>query len=63
MCLNDAKKFENLTDKNINSATGESTSILTVIAEFTCPRNCSGKGSCAEGQSVLHVFTSYITVM
>ncbi|XP_063436540.1 von Willebrand factor D and EGF domain-containing protein-like [Mytilus trossulus] len=49
MCLNDAKKFENLTDKNINSATGESTSILTVIAEFTCPRNCSGKGSCAEG--------------
>ncbi|XP_052084362.1 uncharacterized protein LOC127721632 [Mytilus californianus] len=52
MCLNDAKKFENLTDKKTNSPTGESKSILTVIFESTCPRNCSGKGYCTEGKCI-----------
>ncbi|VDI13449.1 Hypothetical predicted protein [Mytilus galloprovincialis] len=52
MCLNDAKKFENLTDKITHSPTGESKNIFTVIAESTCPRNCSGKGYCTEGKCI-----------
>lgn len=52
VCLNDAKKFENLTDTDTNIPNGESKSIFSVIAESTCPSNCSGKGSCTEGKCI-----------
>lgn len=61
MCLNDAKKFENLTDTDTNIPNGGTKSIFSVIAESTCPNNCSGKGSCTEGMWYIF-FASYFAV-
>ncbi|XP_076070432.1 von Willebrand factor D and EGF domain-containing protein-like isoform X1 [Mytilus galloprovincialis] len=48
-CLSQAVRMENLTETNSTTSNGQEKSIFNIIAESTCPGNCSERGICVNG--------------
>ncbi|VDI52511.1 Hypothetical predicted protein, partial [Mytilus galloprovincialis] len=49
-CLQEASRLENLTETNETDSSGAEMSIFDAIQASTCPKNCTGRGICIEGE-------------
>lgn len=58
-CLQQARRMENLTVTNSTSSNGETKSIFSIIAESTCPGNCSERGICENGKYCSQILDCY----
>lgn len=58
-CFREAEKIENLTKTNTTDGNGASVNIFTIIAETTCPKNCSGQGRCENGKYKILIVSGY----